>query len=226
MKEKWAIGLSIIAILLGVLVGCQQEARPQVAGGYGESHLYVDGSNRLRVHVQGGTSLVAFDDAVASDGNTNVAAWAFIDETNYRAVLIKNEIFNGTTWDRERGNVEVAVLASAARTVTTSSVNLTNYNGSRLLVIVNVTSVTATPNVTPQLLVQDPVSTAYFTAWTAGAPITAVGTTAYYFGDGASGGSFTDIEAFGLPARTWRIRMVHADTDSITYSVGAIVSIH
>lgn len=241
MKEKWAIGLSVIAILLGMLLGCQQKASPQPVSGYGPSHLYVDGASRLRVYVQGmedgdnlisvddgggALSTVAFDDAVASDGNSNTAAWALIDETNYRAVLIKNEIFNGSTWDRERNNIEEELLSSASRTTTTATVDHTNYNGSRLLMIVDVTAIDATPIITPTLQVHDPTADLYFTVWSATTPLTAVTTTAYYFADGASGGSFTEILAFGLPARTWRVRVLHHDTDAITYSIGSMISIY
>lgn len=283
MKAKWAIGLSIIVIMLGVLLSCQREAKPQVAGGYGASHLYVDedwelwtdvrsmeandgvdigdvtvnnpggaaavniqdGGNNISVD-DGGTDLsidvsgippaidavssrlgvIAFDDAVASDGNTNEAAWAFIGGGDYRAVLIKNEIFNGTTWDRERNNVEATILASAERATDTVSADQINYNGSRLLLIMNVSAINATPIVTPTLWAKDSVSSEYFTVWMATTPLTAVGTTAYYFGDGASGGSFTEILAFGLPSRTWVVTMLHDDADAITYTVGANIGIH
>lgn len=267
MKQYWPIGLSILVALLlgGILVGCQQEVSPQVAGGYGADRLYTDDEWQLWVDVRsmeanndvdigdvtvnnvagggavnvqdggnvisvddggGALTTVAFDDAVASDGNSNTAAWALIDETNYRAVLIKNEIFNDTTWDRERNNIEAILLASVAYTDNATSEDQINYNGARLLVTVDVSALGAGAVITPALQLKDNISDNYFTYWTVAAGLSATGTYGYYFADGASGGSFTEIGAFGLPARTWRIVVYHNSANTITYSVGSAVSIH
>ena len=132
-------------------------------------------------------------------------------------------IFNGTAWDRERSNEEATLLASAARTATANSADQTNYNGRGLLVYVDVTVDPAAASITPSLQVKDSIGGGYFTIWTAAAALTATGDAVYYFGDGVSGGSFTESLPFGLPARTWRLAMTHADADSITYSVSAVV---
>lgn len=256
MKAKWAIGLSIvIACLLiggGMLLNRRQgagspevrlpEVKPHVAGGYGEEHLYIDPDWELWVDVramQDGGGIISVDDAGASlsmdfAGIVPEVVYA-TDEDSARLGLVTNariQLWNRIvtdedgSFDLERNNCEETLLASASRTTTTNSMPQTNYNGSRLLLIVDVSAINASPIVTPTLQVRDPGTSNYFTVWTAGTGLTGVATTAYYFADGASGGSFTEILAFGLPSRIWRARMVHHDTDAITYTVGSVVSIH
>lgn len=138
------------------------------------------------------------------------------------AVGSLNYLFNGASRDRQRGNVALALLASAARTAETSSSDTVNYNHTKILLVVNVSSMTATPVLTPKLQIKDSISSAYVTVWTAAANITATGTYAYLFAIGGSGGAggFTEVASL-LVGRTWRFTMSVADTDSATYSVSA-----
>ncbi len=129
-------------------------------------------------------------------------------------------VFNGATWDRLRGNQEVTLLASAARTATLQSSDMVNYSHSGLLVFVSVTSITSTPVLTPYLQIKDSISSSYFTIWTASVALESVTTAAYLFQPGGAGGSYS--EAVNLRVgRTWRFGMTHADADSATYSVSA-----
>jgi len=48
--------------------------------------------------------------------------------------------FNGGSFDRRRNNTEGTLLASAARTATTSSPDQVNYNGSGVIVYLNITA--------------------------------------------------------------------------------------
>ena len=158
------------------------------------------------------------------DGQAQTVIGLRSDQGTEHFVGIANYLYNGSSgWNRQRNNVEATLLASAARTATANSADQTGYNGRRLLIYIDVTSVTDTPSVTPSLQVKDSVGGGYFTVWTAATALTATGDTVYYFADGASGGSFTEILPFGLPARTWRVAMTHADSDSITYSVSCVV---
>jgi len=129
--------------------------------------------------------------------------------------------YNGATWDRIRNNQEVTLLASAARTASTNGTDQTNYNHRALVVVVDVTSITATPSITPTLQIKDSISGDYVTVWTAAAPLTATGEAAYLFVPGGAAGSYTEAVNLRLP-RTWRLRVTHADADSITYSVSAV----
>lgn len=47
--------------------------------------------------------------------------------------------FNESTWDRNRNNIEFALLASAARTVTTTTSIFTLYNAIGMVILLNVT---------------------------------------------------------------------------------------
>ncbi len=71
-------------------------------------------------------------------------------------------MFNGTTWDRERDNVDVTLLASASRTTTQNSGNITVFNERGVNVYLNMT-VVGTGNVTVNILGVDPVSGGTYT---------------------------------------------------------------
>ena len=119
-----------------------------------------------------------------------------------------------------RDNNEIVLLASAARTATADSEDQTNHNSNYgAILIVNVSEITATPVLTPKLRLKDPVSGNYVDIWTAAVNLTAVGTTTYLFGLGGAGsaGDYTEGTNLLLP-RTFRFRMVHADTDEAIYS--------
>lgn len=128
--------------------------------------------------------------------------------------------WNGTTWDRTRGNTEVQVFASAARTATVNSADLTNHNGRGVIVVIDVTAIALTPSVTFAIQGKDAESGKYVSILTSVA-ITGTGTTKLEVGPGLTAAANTVANA-QLP-RTWRVTATHADTDSITYSVGASV---
>ena len=118
---------------------------------------------------------------------------------------------------------EVEVYAVAARTATTTAalgMKVFQYDGfhSAHIVIV-VSAVTATPSVVPSLQGVDALGNAYDVL--VATAITATGTTVLKIGPGLiaiAGGVAADF----LPRR-WRLLMTHADTDSITYGVQAIL---
>ena len=126
--------------------------------------------------------------------------------------------------DPLRSNIEATLLASAARTVETSSPDQVNVNGRGLILIVNITADPAAASITPTLEIRDPISGNYFTIWTAAAALAAVGTTAYLFeiGGVGSAGSFTEAINIRL-TRTWRFTMTVANASSMTYSVSTNV---
>jgi len=137
-------------------------------------------------------------------------------------IFSAQEMCNGVGWDRQRNNEELVLLASAARTAQTDSADQINYNGSGLIVIVDVTVDPAAAAITPKLQIKDSISSNYFTVWSAAAAINAVGTYAYLFAPGGAAGSYTEAVNLRV-ARTWRVRIDPADADSMTYSVSAVV---
>lgn len=132
------------------------------------------------------------------------------------------ELYNGEGWDEQRNNVESILLASAARTVTTYSVDQVNHNHRGLIIVVDVSDITDTPNIRPFVQIKDSISGNYFTIWEASVSLSAVATSAYIFAIGVLfGGDYTEAANL-LPGRTWRFGMDHDDEDSVTYSVSAV----
>ena len=162
-------------------------------------------------------------DNTASDYNRaqSAAADGLSGTTLYGA---GNALFNGTSYDRQRGNEEGTALASAARTAQTASSTIVNYNGKYLQVIVNITADPSTASITPSLRYVDPVSGNPVTFWTAAAALTAVGVYSYIFGPGILAGAVAShTEGANTPIpRSWVFRMNVADAESMTYSVAYV----
>jgi len=127
-------------------------------------------------------------------------------------------LFNGTNWDRQRNNHEVTVLASAARTASTSSADQTNYNARGVMVNVRVTAITDTPSVTAKIEGKDTASTSYFTILESAA-IAATGLTTLTVYPGITAAA--NVSASHIVPRLWRITVTNADSDPITYSLSA-----
>lgn len=147
-----------------------------------------------------------------ADGVSNSTASAYVTAIG--------QIFNGSTWDRTRGNTDITVLASAARTATTASSDLTNYNARGIHVVIDVTASADTPSVTCTIQGKDALSGQYYTLL-ASAAITGTSTNVYRVFPGST--VTANAAANDIVPRTWRVNCVHADTDSITYSIGASV---
>jgi hypothetical protein len=90
-------------------------------------------------------------------------------------------IFNGSGMDRQRGNQDVTLLSSAARTTTQTSADQTNYNGlSALIVVLDVTSA-GTGSVTLSIEGKDTASGKYYQIL-AGTAVTTNSTNRYRVG--------------------------------------------
>jgi hypothetical protein len=111
------------------------------------------------------------------------------------------------------------ILASAARTATPTKVDQTNYAARGVIVVIDVTAITATPSVTFTIQGKDPLSGKYFTIL-ASAAITGVGTTVLRVAPGLTAAA--NLVANDVLPQTWAVDAVHGDSDSITYSVGAL----
>ncbi len=133
-------------------------------------------------------------------------------------------LFNGTTWDRWRNNFEGTALISAARTGTTNSADIINYNGRGVTLFLNVTAASGTGGLTVNIQVKDPVSGSYFTAYAAAAAVITTGLKAYNAFPGAAGaGNYTNTVNFQIP-RTFRIGVTVGDSSSYTYSIGYAIT--
>lgn len=110
------------------------------------------------------------------------------------------------------------VLASAARTATENSEDIVSPGGIRgVRVVVDATASAATPSVVAKIQGKDPVSGKYFDLL-ASAAITGTGTTVLVVYPGCIA---VANEVANLPIGSiFRVRLEHADVDSLTYSVG------
>ena len=120
---------------------------------------------------------------------------------------------------KPRPNVDITGLASAARTATTNSGDLINYDGRGLFVVVDVTNA-GTGSITLTIQGKDAVSGQYYTLLV-GAAITTVSTNVYRVYPGLTA-SANSVASDILP-RTYRLLVTHNNANSITYSVGASV---
>lgn len=115
-----------------------------------------------------------------------------------------------------------ALLASAARTATVATSDQSNTEHRGVVVIIDVTAIASSPSVVATIQGKDEISGKYYTIL-ASAAIEATGTTVLRVFPGAT--AATNLVANDVLPSTWRVNLVHADTDSITYSVAAQVVI-
>lgn len=112
----------------------------------------------------------------------------------------------------------LTVLASAARTATVASSDFVNPGYRGLHLIIDVTASADTPSVVFTIQGLSPLGSDYYTIL-ASAAITGTGTTVLRVYPGLTAAANT-VANDVLP-HLWRVNAVHADADSITYSVAA-----
>lgn len=116
-------------------------------------------------------------------------------------------------------NYYKTLFESTARAVAQAySITVEDPYAKAVHIIINVTSVTATPSVVPTIDGYDFTSGAWYNILTGNA-ITATGTTVLKISPEITASA--NASAKDILPREWRLQMTHADTDSITYSVGA-----
>lgn len=178
---------------------------PLVRGGSGS------GVNAIKATLDGQT--VANADARSNSVTTLSSGGA-----GQQTIPVRPELYNESTWDRPRSNTEITALASAARTASTQSADLTNYNHRGVALTIDVTAIGAAPSITVAVQAKDPLSGKYVTLLTSAA-IVAVSTVRLRVYPGLA--NVANLAADDLLPRTWRVNVTHANGDSITYSIGA-----
>lgn len=131
-----------------------------------------------------------------------------------------------SAWQRARASHGITGLASAARTATTSTADITSYNLKAATVTLTVTSPTSATGAGVQVLFQskDPVTGSYKRMNTDPAIVNDDGTYVYQMGPGASWtGQLNQTTSMYLPD-TWRVSVIHTDGTSYTYSLGISLS--
>ena len=112
----------------------------------------------------------------------------------------------------------ITLFSSAARTATPTPRQALNKNNSSMQITIDVTAIAATPSVVFNVEGKDRTSDKWYLLL-ASAAITAVGTTTLFFGPGQE--ATANVSTPKSVPRDFRVRPVHADADSITYTVGA-----
>lgn len=155
---------------------------------------------------------------IGSSSNNALADGTSNPTTNLLASL--GERFNGTTWDRERGNFDTAALitASGATTTQTGS-DQTNYNGRGVKVVLDMTTV-GTGSVTLEIDGKDAASGKYYPILT-GAAVATNSTNVYEIFPGATAAA-NAVANSQLP-RVWRVKVTANNANATTYTVGASV---
>ena len=118
------------------------------------------------------------------------------------------------------GNLEVAVLASAARTTSVSSADFQNHNARGIIIYFNISAVPGVDTVTLSLQAKAPDGI-YHNHLNTTARATTGGTSYVMYPGATDSGSRTSGKNELPLARTWRITVAHSGVGSFTYSVGA-----
>lgn len=153
-----------------------------------------------------------------ASGNALVSLGARLDPANDQ---VGTALFNGSTYDVQRGPMDLTLLTSAARTATTASADQVNYSWRGILLLINITAASGTGGLQAILEAKDPISGLYLQLGGAPTALIAVGRKAYLYYPGVSTTGQGDIGAslpFALP-RTFRARVLHGDATSYTYSL-------
>jgi hypothetical protein len=132
----------------------------------------------------------------------------------------RNAQFNGTTWERERGTTEATLLTSAARTSAPTTASITTYDAQGITVVMDVTAVAATPDLTVTIEGVDAASTKQYAILT-GASVSTVTTNVYKVYPGVTVAA-NAAASQPLP-RTIDINIAHGDADSATYTLGYVL---
>jgi hypothetical protein len=149
-----------------------------------------------------------------------VSGDALSNPTAQPAIVYMHD-FSGATWERYRFNESRALYASAARVAAPALVDQTTFGGKALIIGINATVMSGL-GVSFILEGKDPTSLNYYTIDT----VAAITTASYVRlivdprqpSAALTGG--VQVKQHALP-RTWRVRPVHGDATSVTYSVSA-----
>ena len=145
-----------------------------------------------------------------ADGVTNTL--------NALYLMARPSRYNGSTWDRERGNHNQTVFTSAARTATPTPFDGVNYNGRGLHLVIDCTAIVSSPSVVFTVQGKDDISGKFYTIL-ASAAIVGTGTTVLRIFPGST--VTANLAANDIITRDYRVIATHGNSDSITYTVGA-----
>jgi hypothetical protein len=128
---------------------------------------------------------------------------------------------NGATLDPSKGSSEATLLASAARTGTTTTADQQNVDWRGAIAWLNVTAASGTGGLVLRWAGKDPISGTYTLLNSAPTAVIATGMVFYViYPTSYANSNATQAVAYPPLPRTWRIQVTHGDGSSYTYSVG------
>ena len=194
-------------------------------GGLANTGVPVAVLNGQRVdafYTQNGMAVASVGVSTASaDGQTNSSVAPFATNSGTFPLAVMPIVFNGTTWDRPRGNIDTAALLTyAAAAAGSNGADQTNYNGRGVKLVVDITALTGTaPTLTVTIQGKDAASGKYYNIL-ASTALAAVATTTLEVYPGIANAA-NATQGLTLP-RTWRVIAVIAGTiPTVTATVGA-----
>lgn len=179
-----------------------------------------DGANAQNLQVQSAASpnlrTAIFAGTLGPVSIVNTGADALSAGGNSLYGFAIQAMFNGSTLDRQRNNNDATLLASASRTTTQTSADITTFNLGAITVILDMT-VVGTGSVTVSINGKDPASGKYYNLLT-GAAVTTNSTNVYRIQPGIVAVANKDVNAY-LP-RVIQIVVTANNANPATYSVG------
>lgn len=198
---------------------------PLKVGGYANSAAPTAVAVGDRVNqwftLNGRAVVTILSNAQVGDGASCAPGWS--ETTNTRALASGMMAYNqaADTWDRIRTNHETTALASSARTASTNSSDLTNYNSRGVVLTIDATANTSTAGITVAIKYKCSLSGKYVTLLTSATLFasSATGTVSLVVYPGATVSA--NLAASAPLPRVWRVEVTHGDASSITYSISA-----
>lgn len=179
------------------------------------------GLHALAVQLIAGGAVVPYGWNYAPGAADGVTSGSYIGLPIVNSPLM----FNGSTWDRRRGNAQSTLLASAARTLTTATALQTNYNNKGVLLFFNISAIPGAGSLTLSIEGVDPISGNTITMLT-GAALNTTGLRVYglypTFPNPAAAMAGMTLAQAGFLPRSWQARITAATGDSYTYSLGGM----
>lgn len=163
---------------------------------------------------------------LANNAGTQVGVQSPADGAAAQAALptfTQPELFNGSTWDRQRANLDTAALITGTGAVAgANSVDVINYNGRGVKVGINISAIAGTtPTLTVTLQGKDVASGQYYNLLVSPAlAAVAFSTLTLYPGIAA----VANVSANDVLPRTFRvITAIAGTTPTVSYTVGASI---
>lgn len=140
--------------------------------------------------------------------------------TSANVLEIALGLYNGTTTDQQRGNLDnISLISASAVTTTQTGTDQKNYNARGCHVILNMTSV-GTGSVTLEIDAKDPVSGNYYALLT-GAAVVTNSTNIYRVYPNLTASA--NAVANDILPRTWRVKVTANNANATSYTVSTVL---